>query len=113
MSMIQLRDQLRAASVPDGAPWVKKEFVEQFLVRACDLIAIDHRDPDAWELQHFLAAVGAVAAQRYDLAATYAEKGMAPPEDRAEEWRGRASGMSRPELERAIQLVRVQPAPAG
>ncbi len=113
MPMIQLRDEFRASPVPDGAPWVKKEFVEQFLVRACDLIAFDHRDPDAWELQHFLAAVGAVAAQRYDLAATYAEKGMAPPEERTEEWRGKASGVSRPELERAIQMVRVQPAPAA
>jgi hypothetical protein len=113
MSLVDLRNELRSTPMPAGAPYAKKEFVESFLVRACDVMNIEHRDPDSWELEHLLVACGAILARMYNLALVNTEKAMAPLHERAEEHRDTAGAAPRRQLEEAIRAVRERPAPAA
>lgn len=79
-----------------------------YLARICDTLGIERRQPDKWEVMQVLAALGAMQADFFNLAATYVDLAMAPPQERTEAWRDPDSGVSRQELQHAIQCERLR-----
>lgn len=108
MPMQELRDELRTSRMPAGAENVKA-FVESFLVRMTDVMSIEQRDPDVWEVNQVLAAIGAINAGWFGYAKMCIEGAMAPIEERSEEWRDPRSGVARRELIDAIGACRQRP----
>lgn len=108
MAMTELRDELHNTQLP-AQPTDAKAFVEGFLIRMCDVMAIDKRGPDVWEVNQVLAAIGALDVGWFNLACVYTEKAMAPPGERAEQWRNPVSGVTRQQLEQVVGDCRHRP----
>jgi hypothetical protein len=113
MTMQNLRTKLRASAWPDGGLEREKEHVESYLVEVCDVLDTENRGPDDWEAWQVLAAVGAIGGHLYHFALTCIDLAMTPVEERADEWRGNAQGITRQQLEFAIEHVRQSAVPGG
>jgi hypothetical protein len=113
MSLQDLRNELRSSALPEGALALQKEFVESFLVKACDVMHSEQRSPDDWEAEHFLAAVGAISGHLFSLALTYADAGMTPHDERISRAHSASESISLEQLKSAIDHVRKSTVPGG
>lgn len=105
MSLPDLRVEFRTKKL-EGNAFDKRELLLDFMVRFSDVLQIEKRDPYQWESTELLAALGAMQAGWYGLAAFMVDKAMAPPEERAEQYRDPRGDVTRSQLDQAIWTER-------
>lgn len=67
--------------IVNGAKHHKKAHAQQTLAELIDPHIVEGTQPDAWMATHVLQAIGAIAAQMYDLAAVLADKAQVDPSE--------------------------------
>jgi hypothetical protein len=76
----------KETSMATQPAWQRKQHAEDALAVALDNIASEKREPDAWESEHLLAAIGALTAHMYVLAVVLVDKALAAPGERSGSW---------------------------
>ena len=104
------------ANIPDQQTWVgltdaeKKGAVETAIDSFLSELEQAGREPDEWEATDLGAAFNAILMGWYVLAATYVERGLAPPEQRAQPWPRQEHTPDTKSLRTALAHVRATPA---
>jgi hypothetical protein len=104
MAFDKLREDLANAAVPEDSRQAQALAFE-FLIRLTDVLDIEHRAPDQWEVDHVLQALGAIQVKWYRLAFACIYKATAAPSQRSEQNRA-ASEVTKSMLVDAISLAR-------
>jgi len=101
--MRKLRRDLDNASIPDGTKG--REVLLGFAMRFCEVMQVEGREPDQWESEFVITAIGALRKGLNRYATTCLKKALTDPAHSEQGVRGHG-GTSRQELEQMIAAAR-------
>ena len=110
LSVLPSEEEFRAA--PN---YGKKQFVERFIGAALDQLDVENREPDRWEAEQLVAAIGHLLVDWYSAAITATEKALAPANERADpdSWARNDDTVTRRALRDGLDYLAGKPAKNG